>query len=711
MLGPLEVVADGEPVAFGTLKERLVLSVLLLHANEFVSRERLIDDLWGEAPPPTARQAVNVYISKLRKTLGCAGDDPIATADGGYRLNLEPEMLDASRMRALVAAGRRCVTEGELETAAQRFREALSLWRGPTLAGLQLESRGRDEVAQLDELRLAVVMDAIDCELALGRHDQALGELGVLVREHPLRERVRAQQMLALYRADRQADALDAYVDARRALVDDLGIEPSEGLQRLQQAILRHDPSLENPERTTEVNGLPLGAPPSPIRHASLPHTPQRARRRPVLLIGVGLLLASAIAIAAVQLLGVGDASSSELTTMALNRCSAVHYQGPGSPDRLVVADLPLQEGVLETTTPMVDAMTLALAHRGYKAGSHRVGLQVCDDATVDNVVADPLTCSENARAYSANPSVIGVVGPFTSDCAKREIPILNRAPGGSVAMVSPSNTYVGLTRGASDAAKGEPSVYYPTGRRNYARVVPTDDVEMVADAMMTRSLGVKRVFVLVPWGFPGAIENDFVRAAGSLGIAIAGRFEWADHQKTYARVAELVARSHADGVFLGTTSSPSAARLLHDLRAQLGRRPPVVSTGFDPGTAALAGAAAEGMTISVPGPAIGLLKGEGARFVASFSKKFGGKPDRFAVNAAQAMDVLLDAVGRSDGTRASVTSKLFATRVSNGILGSFWITPTGDTTLNAIAIYRVTGGEVKTFATVNVPDALVAQD
>jgi DNA-binding SARP family transcriptional activator/streptogramin lyase len=256
ILGPLEVVEDGQQVPLGTLKERLVLGVLLLHANEFVSRERLIDDLWGEAPPPTARKAVNVYVSKLRKALGQAGADPIATASGGYRLQIDLDKLDADHMQLLVASAREYVAKGELESAAAQFDEALLLWRGPTLAGLQLESRGRDEVARLDELRLAVLMDRINCDLALGRHEQALGDLGVLVREHPLRERLRAQQMLALYRADRQAEALEAYAEARRTLVDDLGIEPSEPLQRLQQAILRHDPSLETPEGTAAVNGL-----------------------------------------------------------------------------------------------------------------------------------------------------------------------------------------------------------------------------------------------------------------------------------------------------------------------------------------------------------------------------------------------------------------------------------------------------------------------
>lgn len=281
ILGPLEVVEDGETVALGTLKERLVLGVLLLHANEFVSRERLIDELWGEAPPPTARKAVNVYVSKLRQTLRRNGEDPIATADGGYRLHVEPGQLDAASMQQVVAEARESVSTGELGAAADAFRKAVALWRGPTLAGLQLESRGREEIEALDELRLAALMDRIDCDLALGRHEQVLGELNVLVREHPLRERLRAQQLLALYRADRQAEALEAYAEARQTLVDDLGIEPSEALQRLQQAILRHDPSLETPEGTAAVNGVvPTEAAPAPVPDTDSKPGEDRARTR-----------------------------------------------------------------------------------------------------------------------------------------------------------------------------------------------------------------------------------------------------------------------------------------------------------------------------------------------------------------------------------------------------------------------------------------------
>ncbi len=299
ILGPLEVLEEGRPLALGRLKERTVLAVLLLHANEFVSRERLIDELWGVSPPPTARKAVNVYISKLRKTLTVNGGDPIATADGGYRLAVDPDHLDADRMRSLVTRARDEMARGESETASRLLREALALWRGPPLAGLSLESVGRDEVAQLDELRLTVLMDRIDCDLAQGRHEHVLGELQVLVREHPLRERLRAQQMLALYRADRQADALDAYQQARRDLIDELGIEPSESLQRLQQAILRHDPALEAPAGTAAANGAAPTA--TPARGAvPIPVPPRPRLRRLTLqrryLVAAGLVVVAAIA-------------------------------------------------------------------------------------------------------------------------------------------------------------------------------------------------------------------------------------------------------------------------------------------------------------------------------------------------------------------------------------------------------------------------------
>jgi DNA-binding NarL/FixJ family response regulator/DNA-binding SARP family transcriptional activator len=270
ILGPLEVVEEDRPLALGRLKERVVLAVLLLHANEFVSRERLIDELWGVAPPPTARKAVNVYVSKLRKTLSRNDHEPIATADGGYQLVVASDLLDAECVRSLVAEARELMASGEAAGAARLLREALALWRGPTLAGLTLESFGRDEVAELDELRLTTLMDRIDCDLAQGEHERVLGELQRLVREHPLRERFRAQQMLALYRSDRQAEALEAYRQARRDLMDELGIEPSESLRRLEHAILQHDPALELPAGIAAQDGFALPAEEATVRPTRL---------------------------------------------------------------------------------------------------------------------------------------------------------------------------------------------------------------------------------------------------------------------------------------------------------------------------------------------------------------------------------------------------------------------------------------------------------
>jgi DNA-binding SARP family transcriptional activator/DNA-binding NarL/FixJ family response regulator len=261
ILGPLEAVEGGQPVPLGRLKERLVLAVLLLHANELVSRERLIDELWGESPPPTAKKAVNVYVSQLRKALTRNGHDPIATEDGGYRIGVDAAELDIAHLRQLLANARERSARDEVDAAGELLREALALWRGPTLAGLPLESHGRDEVAQLDELRLTALMDRIDCDLALGRYEEVLGELHVLVGEHPLRERLRAQLMLALYRADRQAEALEAYQQAREVLVEELGIEPSPALQRLQKEILLQDPALELAAGVAAPNGFTRRAP------------------------------------------------------------------------------------------------------------------------------------------------------------------------------------------------------------------------------------------------------------------------------------------------------------------------------------------------------------------------------------------------------------------------------------------------------------------
>ena len=239
ILGPLEVIEDGRGLDLGGQKQRALLSALLLGANRVVSRDRLIDALWEEEPPETARKALQVYVSQLRKTLG---GSRIVTRAPGYLIRVEPEEFDLERFECLVAQG-----------GAEKLREALALWRGQPLAEFAHERFAQAEVARLEELRLAALEERIEAELGLGRHAALVGELDALVAEHPLRERLRGQLMLALYRCGRQAEALEAYQQARRALVEDLGIEPGRALHELERAILVQDAALELPRAAPQL--------------------------------------------------------------------------------------------------------------------------------------------------------------------------------------------------------------------------------------------------------------------------------------------------------------------------------------------------------------------------------------------------------------------------------------------------------------------------
>jgi DNA-binding SARP family transcriptional activator len=226
----------------GGPKPRALLAVLLLSQNEVVSADRLIEGLWGEDSPERGAAALRVNVSRLRKALP---RDVLATRSPGYVLRVEPDELDLLRFERLVDEGRSLLGRGRTADASDRLREALSLWRGSPLADFAYESFAQPAIARLEEIRLAAIELRVDADLALAGHDAVVGELEALVAEHPLRERLRTQLMTALYRSGRQVEALDAYRDARRALVDELGIEPSATLQELEQAILRQDPALD----------------------------------------------------------------------------------------------------------------------------------------------------------------------------------------------------------------------------------------------------------------------------------------------------------------------------------------------------------------------------------------------------------------------------------------------------------------------------------
>jgi DNA-binding SARP family transcriptional activator/streptogramin lyase len=239
VLGPLEVEEEGQVLKLGGAKQRALLALLLLHANEAVSRDRLIDELWSSTPPETASAAIQVYVSQLRKLLG---RDAIITQPPGYLIRIQTGTLDLERFETSVARAQ----GAPAAEAAELLRQALGLWRGSPLAELDA-SFARAERARLDEQRLSALEQRIDADLELGRHAQLVPELEGLVREHPLRERLRGQLMLALYRCGRQAEALDVYRTGRRLLDEELGLEPGEELRRLERAILVQDESLAVP--------------------------------------------------------------------------------------------------------------------------------------------------------------------------------------------------------------------------------------------------------------------------------------------------------------------------------------------------------------------------------------------------------------------------------------------------------------------------------
>jgi len=258
LLGPLEVAGDEGSLALGGIKQRSLLAMLLLHANQVVSTDRLIDALWGASPPITCGKSIQVYVSRLRKAIA---DDRLVTRAPGYVVYVDSTELDLARFEELVAEARRASPE----TASAKLREALALWRGPPLADLAYEQFAQAEIARLEEMRLGAVEQRIESDLTLGHHAELVAELETLVARHPLRERVRHQLMLALYRSERQAEALEAYRQARQELSDELGLEPSESLKQLEAAILRQDP------------GLALAADPGRVRVAPAAAAPERA--------------------------------------------------------------------------------------------------------------------------------------------------------------------------------------------------------------------------------------------------------------------------------------------------------------------------------------------------------------------------------------------------------------------------------------------------
>jgi DNA-binding SARP family transcriptional activator/ABC-type branched-subunit amino acid transport system substrate-binding protein/streptogramin lyase len=999
ILGQLEV-RDGTrtvPVANG--RQRLLMSVLLMHADEPVSSDRLIDALWGEMPPATAASSLHNLVSALRKAIG---DGRLLTEGHGYRLHLDGDDLDARRFDDLSAQGRAALDAGQPERAADVLREALALWRGPPFGDLAYEAALQADAASLQERRLAALEDRVDADLALGRDNALVAELERLVATHPLRERLRGQQMLALYRCGRQADALAAYADARRHLVEQLGIEPGPALRSLEQAVLEQNPALGTPD--------PLPPPPrQPSSRSGAPPPPPlaRLRRHPVALAVAGALMLAA-ALAGVLLAGadspdagraalVGNAlvavdphtgrvvaevpigrtptsvavgagavwalnaddqtiarfdprtkrlrifglgatatdlaagagalwvgsgrgsaegptgtgrllrvdgdgalvrarielpagrhqgatgqpgqiavgggslwaindgedlvrvdpgtgrvrgtvrslraravaaadgsvwalASDDATVVQVDaRTAAVRrrvripaarldaiaagagavwaadaydgtlwridpgpkvvtrtipvgvgvtgvtvgagavwvinslrgtlvrvdprsnratqtvtvgstprdvefgagavwvslaggpepveagaagsaggprplprsacgpvFTGASAPDYLIASDVPLQAGREAGTLPMANAVAFVLRQHGFRAGRYRIGYQSCDASTATSGQSDPAAkCEANAKAYAATPGLLGVVGPYNSVCAEVEIPILNRAPGGPVALISPSNSMVGLTHRDPLAPRDALARMYPTGARNYARVSAAFDAEAAADAVLARELGLRRVYVLDDGLDPGReLALHFRRAARALGLRVAGSARWDPRGTGFTALAEGVRRVRADGVFLGGLVGSSGGPLTRALRARLGPRVTLIAANpFGPVDFLYreSRGAAKGMYISTPGLPTQRVGERGRRFLRDFAPSQAGLPfDGNTVRAAAATEVLLDAIARSDGTRASVARQLIATQLKDSIIGPLRFDRNGDLTASPVTIMRV---------------------
>ncbi|HSC93132.1 MAG TPA: branched-chain amino acid ABC transporter substrate-binding protein [Gaiellaceae bacterium] len=368
--------------------------------------------------------------------------------------------------------------------------------------------------------------------------------------------------------------------------------------------------------------------------------------------------------------------------------CTGIEFGGEGEPDALIVSDLPMQGSSRTQTVQMVKAIRWVLDNRGWKAGDLNIGYQVCDDSTAQAGKWDSGKCSQNAQAYTSNESVIGVIGTFNSGCAAIIIPVLNQAPGGVMAMVSPANTYVCLTEGGPGCDDSEPDKYYPSGTRNYVRVVANDAFQGAAVAEFAQQQGVKNIYILNDKEAYGlGVATNFRNAVEHLGIKVAGFSAWDPKASSYEALMRQIKTTGADAVFLGGLVDENGAQVIKDKVAVLGPNDGAVKLlapdGFtQQSTIDESGVDnAKGMFMSVAGVPVAELTGDGKTFIEEFSKELGDEPvDPYAAYGAQAAVVLLDAIERAGGTeRTKIAEELFNTNIENGILGSFQINDNGD--------------------------------
>jgi len=423
------------------------------------------------------------------------------------------------------------------------------------------------------------------------------------------------------------------------------------------------------------------------------------------------LAIATAIAVAALAA-GCGAdtahdraATASAPPPRALANCSSIFYEGAGRPDVLIASDMPLQGTYANDGLQGTKAVQIVLRERGFKAGARTVGYVSCDGASPRDDIS-PAKCRSAGRAYAAARDVVGLIGPFFSSCAAQMMPALNRA---GLLEVGPSTTYVGLTRSGPGIPHDQPAAFRPTGRLTFVRLAAPDDLQGRAQVSLARRRGERTAYVLYDgvdaYGLGSA--SGFRDAARKAGIAVVGFERWNPVASDYRALAQRVARSGADGVFLGGYVVSNAGTLIRQLRKTLGDGVTLMATeGMLPITVlrARAGDAAEGMLITLSAIPKERLQGPGADFLAAFRKATSQDPCCYTVHVAQATEALLDAIAASDGTRASVTAAMLELHVKGGIIGDFTFDANGDVTPPLVSVYRVTNGQQTLFGVVRNP-------
>jgi branched-chain amino acid transport system substrate-binding protein len=412
--------------------------------------------------------------------------------------------------------------------------------------------------------------------------------------------------------------------------------------------------------------------------------------------VSIGVLLA---AVGALALLAAGCGGSSKsssgstgggggggnVTALPASSCGPIQFKGSGKPDYLIASDLPKQGGSRTQTVQMAKAIAYVLDQQNWKAGSYNIGYQDCDDSTAQLGKWDPDKCSANAHAYASNSKLLGVVGTFNSGCAAIEIPVLNQAPGGGLLLLSPANTYGCLTE---PCAGDEPEKYYPSGKRTYARVAPSDPNQGAVDAAFLKSKGAKRVSVLNDKEAYGlGVAKNFAGAAKAAGMTVTGFTAYDPKQANFQALFTRIKGQNPDAIFIGGLIDENSGQLINDKVAVLGDNSKVklmlpdgftTDAIFDRSQGGTPEAA--GSYFTVAGVGIDQYKGAALKFIDGFKAQLGGKPvDPYAILGAQAAQVLVDAIGKSDGTRPDVISKVFATKVNDGLIGSFSFNKNGD--------------------------------